>query len=154
MTTVQLCTFMVDDLLFGVEVTKVQEVLVAQHMTRVPLSSGMVGGLINLRGQIVTAIDLRACLRFAARPAGEPAMNVVIRDAHSCVSLLVDSIGDVSDVDSQTFEPPPSTVRGVQRQLIQSVCKLPRALLLLLLPERVLALASTTPQSHARELVH
>lgn len=149
MSTMQLCTFTVDDLTFGVEVTKVQEVLRAQPMTRVPLASDMIRGLINLRGQIVTAVDLRACLGFSPRAAHEEPMNVVIRGAEGCVSLLVDSIGDVIEVASDAFEPPPSTMRAVHRQMIESVCKLPRQILLVLIPERALSIASTELQASA-----
>jgi purine-binding chemotaxis protein CheW len=147
MTSTQLCTFTVDDLFFGVEVTKVQEVLRFQHMTRVPLAPNMIRGLINLRGQIVTAVDLRACLGFPARTDGELPMNVVIRGAEGSVSLLVDTIGDVIEVAHDAFEPPPSTMRPRHRQLIESVCKLPRTLLLVLRPERAFALASAAAVS-------
>lgn len=153
--TTQLCTFTVDDLLFGVEVTKVQEVLRAQPTTRVPLSPTMVRGLINLRGQIVTAVDLRACLGLAPREGGEPPMNVVIRGTDGCVSLLVDSIGDVIEVDDGAFEPPPSTMRAAHRHMIASVCKLPRQLLLVLIPERALAFIGAGPvPARAAESVH
>lgn len=153
--TTQLCTFMVDDLFFGVEVTKVQEVLRAQPMTRVPLSPRMVRGLINLRGQIVTAVDLRACLGFGARADGEPPMNVVVRGTDGCVSLLVDTIGDVIEVDDGAFELPPSTMRSAHRHMIASVCKLPRQLLLVLIPERALLATSAGALSpRAAETVH
>jgi purine-binding chemotaxis protein CheW len=150
MSTIQLCTFRVDDLSFGVEVTKVQEVLRFQHMTRVPLAPKMISGLINLRGQIVTAIDLRGCLGFPPSTSEEPPMNVVIR-GDGCVSLLVDTIGDVIEVAESSFEAPPSTMRAAHRQLISSVCKLPRQLLLVLRAERVIALASPeVMRSHAQ----
>lgn len=145
MATTQLCTFTVGDLFFGVEVTKIQEVLRAQPMTRIPLSPRMVRGLINLRGQIVTAVDLRACLGFAPRVDGEPPMNVVVRGTDGCVSLLVDTIGDVIEVDDGAFEPPPSTMRAAHRHMIGSVCKLPRQLLLVLIPERALVFTSAQP---------
>jgi purine-binding chemotaxis protein CheW len=130
----QLCTFNVDRLFFGVEVTTVQEVLRAQPLTRVPLARAMVRGLINRRGQIVTAIDMRAYLGFPPRPEGELPMNVVIRGSESSVSLLVDSIGDVIEVPASAFEPPPSTMKPDQRRLIEAVCKLPDQLLLVLSP--------------------
>jgi purine-binding chemotaxis protein CheW len=149
----QLCTFTVDDLLFGVEVTKVQEVLLQQPMTRVPLARDMIRGLINLRGQIVTAIDLRACLGFGPRSDGELPMNVVIRGGEGSVSLLVDTIGDVIEVPASAFEPPPSTMKPAQRHIIDAICKLPGQLLLVLAPERAVGLTQA-PRSVARELVH
>lgn len=142
MSSLQLCTFTVSDLLFGVEVTQVQEVLRFQPMTRVPLSPDTIRGLINLRGQIVTAVDLRPCLGLEARVDEELPMNVVIRGVEGSVSLLVDTIGDVIEVSADCFEAPPSTMRTAQRNLIKAVCKLPKQLLLLLSPERALAVSS------------
>lgn len=137
MAHVQMCTFVVDDLLFGVDVTQVQEVLRFQTMTRVPLAPGMVRGLINLRGQIVTAIDLRTRLGLSERTGEDLPMNVVLRGAEAPVSLLVDAIGDVIDVPDGAFESPPSTMLAAQREMISRVCKLPERLLLVLDPERV-----------------
>ncbi|HEY9073267.1 MAG TPA: chemotaxis protein CheW, partial [Desulfobaccales bacterium] len=90
----QFSTFVVDHLLFGVEVEKVQEVIRYQEMTRVPLAPPVVKGLINLRGQIVTAIDLRRRLGLRERATADLPMNVVIRHDDGAVSLLVDEIGD------------------------------------------------------------
>lgn len=142
MSTMQLCTFTVADLLFGVEVTQVQEVLKFQPMTRVPLSPNTIRGLINLRGQIVTAVDLRPCLGLEMRVDDELPMNVVIRGGEGSVSFLVDTIGDVIEVSTDTFETPPSTMKPAQRNLIQAICKLPNHLLLVLAPQRALAASS------------
>ena len=100
----QLCTFFVDGLFLGVEVEKVQEVIRYQEMTRVPLAPGVIGGLINLRGQIVTAVDLRKRLDLDERPVDDFPMNVVVRTDDGAMSLLVDDIGDVVEVDEQSFE--------------------------------------------------
>ncbi|MFN8545606.1 MAG: chemotaxis protein CheW [Candidatus Binatia bacterium] len=128
----QLCTFSVDGLLLGVEVEKVQEVIRHLASTRVPLAHPVVRGLINLRGQIVTAVDLRRRLELPDRPADVAALNVVIRTDDGTVSLLVDEIGDVIEVSEETFERPPDTVRGVTRELIRGVYKLKGRLLLVL----------------------
>src|SRR5262245_32587569 len=116
--TRQLCTFLVGDLAFGVDVVRVQEVIRYQEMTRVPLAPPVIRGLINLRGQIVTALDMRARLELAARDPRELPMNVVIRSDESAVSLLVDEIGDVLDVSEDTFERPPETLPSPCRELI------------------------------------
>jgi len=130
-TEQQFCTFFIDRLLFGVEVEKVQEVIRHQGMTRVPLASELVGGLINLRGQIVTAVNLRRRLGLADSSQTQPPMNVVVRTGDGAVSLLVDEINDVVDVEQKTFELPPDTlVAG--RELIQGVYKLKEKLLLVL----------------------
>src|SRR6185369_13324473 len=116
--TRQLCTFALDSLLFGVEVVNVQEVLRYQEMTKVPLASSMVRGLINLRGQIVTAIDMRARLGLSALDAQHQPMNVVLRTSDGVVSLLVDEIGDVLQLDGRDFECPPETLSGVFRDVV------------------------------------
>jgi purine-binding chemotaxis protein CheW len=122
--TSQFCTFYLDQLLFGVELQGVQEVIRSLDMTQVPLAPSVVSGLINLRGQIVTAIDLRRRLELQPRPAGALPMNVVVRGEDGAISLLVDEIGDVVEVDEETFEPPPETLRGTVRTMILGVHKL------------------------------
>ncbi len=127
----QFCTFYLDSLFFGIEVEKVQEVIRHQAMTRVPLAPKLIGGLINLRGQIVTAIDLRLRLGLPERSAEALPMNVVARSEDGAVSLLVDEIGDVLEVKEEQFEDAPETMRQA-RELIRGVYKLPGRLLLVL----------------------
>jgi purine-binding chemotaxis protein CheW len=127
----QLCTFRVGDLFFGIDVTRVQEVLRQQEMTPVPLASPVICGLINLRGQIVTAIDMRRLLGLAPRTEAL-SMNVVVRQGDIGISLVVDEIEDVVDVDATVFEPAPVTLSARSRELILGVYKLKEQLLLLL----------------------
>ena len=122
--TSQFCTFYLDKLLFGVELKGVQEVIRSLEMTKVPLAPAVVSGLINLRGQIVTAVDLRRRLELEPSPPGALPMNVVVRSDDGSVSLLVDEIGDVVEVEETTFEPPPETLRGSVRNMILGVHKL------------------------------
>jgi purine-binding chemotaxis protein CheW len=122
--TSQFCTFYLDKLLFGVELKSVQEVIRSLDITKVPLAPSVVSGLINLRGQIVTAIDLRRRLELEPQPADMLAMNVVVRSQDGAVSLLVDEIGDVVEVEEESFEPPPETLRGSVRSVILGVHKL------------------------------
>ncbi|MGO9271392.1 MAG: chemotaxis protein CheW [Terriglobia bacterium] len=133
----QFSTFLVDGLFFGVEVEKVQEVLRYQEMTRVPLASPVVRGLINLRGQIVTALDLRRRLDLSEHPAGQLPMNVVLHTDDGGVSLLVDEIGDVVEVDEGTFERPPDTLNSNARSMIRGVHKLSGRLMHVLDTDRV-----------------
>lgn len=133
MSTRQLATFWLDGRLLGVEVVRVQEVIRSQRMTNVPLAPAEVRGLINLRGQIVTALDLRRRLGLPERAEGSPApMNVVVRTADGPVSLLVDAIGDVLAVDDADFERAPDTLDGPARTLLGGAYKLEGRLLLLL----------------------
>ncbi len=136
----QLCTFFLDGLCFGVDVTRVQEVIRYQDMTRVPLATAVVRGLINLRGQIVTAVDMRIRLGIAPAKSGELPMNVVVRTDDGAVSLLVDDIGDVVEVDESAFEGPPETMPARARELVRGVYKLNDRLLLLLDTERAVDL--------------
>ncbi len=141
----QLCTFFLEGLFFGVEVEKVQEVIRYQEMTRVPLSPAVIAGLINLRGQIVTAIDLRHQLGLSARTSEALPMNVVIRRDDGPISLLVDEIGDVVEVDEQLFEHPPDTLDGQRREFIRGVYKLKEQLLLLLDSDKAMSVVGTRP---------
>jgi purine-binding chemotaxis protein CheW len=125
----QFCTFFLDEMFFGVEVENVQEVIRHQSTTRVPLAPALVAGLINLRGQIVTAIDLRQRLGLPERSAGFLPMNVVVRGEDGPVSLLVDEIGDVVEVADSSHEPPPDSLQGDAKQLIRGVYKLKDRLL-------------------------
>jgi purine-binding chemotaxis protein CheW len=140
----QFATFLVDRLLFGVPVEKVQEVIRYQEMTRVPLAPAVVKGLINLRGQIVTAIDLRRRLGLRERPDSDLPMNVVIRHNDGAVSFLVDEIGDVIEVEEESFELAPGTVSLQAKELIQGVYKLKTTILIVLHTEKVLDLAPAT----------
>lgn len=128
----QYCTFLADGLLFGVAVHNVQEVLRYQHMSTVPRAPQAVNGLINLRGQIVTAIDLRRRLGLAARPPAALPMNVVVRSRNEIVSLLVDDIGDVIDTADAPVEHVPATLPAAIRAAVAGVICLPETILLVL----------------------
>ena len=147
----QICTFFLDGHVFGTPVPKVQEVIQHQEMTRVPLAPDVVSGLINLRGQIVAAVDLRRRLGLPDRPAGQLAMNVVVRTSDGAVSLLVDEIGDVIEVDEQTLEAPPETLQGFAREVVRGVYKLSGRLLLALDIDRVVDLEDSGKSQASRE---
>lgn len=139
--TRQFCTFFLEGHYFGVPVQQVQEVLRYQEMTEVPLVSSVVRGLINLRGQIITAVDLRRQLGMTDRPEKQKPMNVIMRTADGAFSLLVDEIGDVIEVEDNTFEPPPDTLQGMAKGMLRGVHKLPNRLLLILDSERTAKLS-------------
>ena len=133
----QLCTFFLNERFFGIEVEKVQEVIRYQTITPVPLAPGVVRGLINLRGQIVTAVDLRRLLQVEDRQDGRLPINIVFQTWQGIFSLLVDRIGDVLEVDQSAFERPPDTLEGIARELIQGTYKLQGRLLLMLNVEKL-----------------
>jgi purine-binding chemotaxis protein CheW len=128
----QLVTFTVAGHRFGIPVGLVQEVIQAPQMIPVPLAPGGVAGLVNLRGQVVTAIDLQHRLGLPAVASGSAAMNVVVRTPDGPVSLLVDRIGQVVELDDDRLEPVPSTLDEGTRRLVGGAYQLDDALLLAL----------------------
>ncbi len=144
----QLCTFFLDDRMFGLDVLRVQEINRIRQLTPVPLAPPAVRGLINLRGQIVTAIDLRERLGFppldpTTRDAAVPPVNIIIPSDDGPVSFLVDEVGDVIDVDDRDFEPPPATLDPAAKAYTRGVYKLPDRLLLVLEIEPILQLTAS-----------
>ena len=132
MSSRQFATFEVAGQLFGVQVEAVQEVLSYNEYTPVPLSPPAVGGLFNLRGQVIAAVDLRVQLGMARQALQGPVMNVILRGDGEPVSLLVDRIGEVVDLDDDQFEPPPDTLSGPTRELVVGTFKLDGRLMLAL----------------------
>lgn len=135
----QLATFSVEGARYGVDVLHVQEALRSQARTPVPLAPEGVAGLVNLRGQVVLSIDLR--VRLGLPPLADDAvpMMVVVRVGGEPVSLLVDEIGDVMDVEESQFETPPETLDPALRDVIVGAYKLGDGLLLALDVERAVA---------------
>ncbi len=139
----QFCTFYLGAGLFGIEVLQVQEVMRHQLTTPVPLATNAVSGLMNLRGSIVSCIDLR--LRFEMPPAPpdfEP-VQVVTQTDGGLVSFQVDRIGDVVEITDASLEAPPSTLKGEAKKLIDGVYQLKNSLLLIVNVNKVLELETT-----------
>ena len=132
MASRQFATFEVADQLFGVEVHTVQEVLSYNEYTPVPLAPPAVGGLFNLRGQVIAAVDLRVQLGLVRQAMQGPVMNVILRGDGEPVSLLVDRIGEVVDLDDEAFEGPPDTLSGPTRDLVTGTFKMDGRLMLAL----------------------
>ena len=141
--TRQYATFHVGELFLGIEVEKVQEVMRHQEMTDIPLAPAAIRGLINLRGQIVVAVDTRRSLGLPSSESEVLARNIIIRSDDGGVSLLVDDIGDVLDVPLQAFAPVPENMPAARRELIEGVYNLNDRLLLVLDTKRLLASASS-----------
>lgn len=140
----QYCTFVLDGHLFGIPVASVQEVLREPSVTPVPLAAPAVSGLINLRGQIVTSLNLRERLRLAPRAEGAPSVSVVVRTADGgAASLVVDRVGDVIEPDPDSIEAPPETLDPRIRALVDGVCKLDGELMLMLDTELAVDVGST-----------
>lgn len=141
-------TFFLNGICFGVPVEKAQEVLEYQEITPVPLSPPVLPGIINLRGQILTTIDLKARLELSASENSERPMMMVVRTSDGPMNLLVDKIGPVLDVDPTLFEPPTETLKSSVRAVTSHVCKLEKHLLLVLDTEKVVRLPETQSLQH------
>lgn len=135
----QFCTFYLDQYYFGIEVERVQEIIRYQEITPVALSPNVIKGLINLRGQIVTAVDLRRLLELPDRAEEDAPMNIVVNTDQCAFSLLADRVGDVLELPDDGFEMPPDNLTGMARELIQRAYKLEDSLLLTLDVKKVVS---------------
>ena len=140
----QICTFYLDEHFLGVPVEKVQEVVYSREMTRVPLAHPAVRGLVNLRGQLLTTIDLRYRLNLPEATGDRPQVSIVLRSQDGLVALLVDAMGDVLELDRELFETPPETLDPLIRRLIEGAYKLDGRLLLILDTENIIDLSDKT----------
>jgi purine-binding chemotaxis protein CheW len=136
----QLTTFWVADGLFGINALQVQEILPYQKISPVPLAPDYIKGLINLRGQIVTVLDSRRRLGFDPLVDETGGTNLIVETEDGQMSVFVDQIGNVIDVQTDRLLPPPGNVQGVAVQYIHAVCQLDEELLIMLDLESFVAL--------------
>ena len=129
----QLTTFYIGSDLFGIAVMNVQEVTGPMAVVPVPLAPAFVHGLVNLRGQIATALGLREL--FGKGESNSEQASVVCKMDGNLISLLVDSIGDVVEVDGVKFEPPPDTIPPGVRHFIKGIYKMDGVLLSVIDPD-------------------
>jgi purine-binding chemotaxis protein CheW len=131
-------TFYLNGICFGVPVERVQEVMDFHEITPVPLSPAVLPGIINLRGQIITTIDLKTRLELSRESSSEKPMMVVVRTSEGPMNLVVDRIGNVIDVDPERFEKPTETLKPGVQMATTHVCKLEDCLLLVLDTEKII----------------
>ncbi|HZB93627.1 MAG TPA: chemotaxis protein CheW [Stellaceae bacterium] len=124
--------------LFGIPVLQVQDVLGPQRITRIPLAPAEVAGSLNLRGRIVTAIDLRTRLRLPPLAEGQRGMSVVVDHGGELYSIIVDAVGEVLALDTATAERNPATLNPVWRDVSAGIYRLDKTLLIVLDVARVL----------------
>lgn len=141
----QYSTFIVANRLYGIDVTRVQEIVRPMPVTSIPLAPGYVRGLINLRGQVATAIGLRELFGIAEEPP-EDFMNVVCKIDGSLISLHVDQIADVMYAKEDHFEPTPQTIPEDVRRFMDGVYKTEGKLLSILNIDRILEALSDLGQ--------
>ncbi|MGG5812539.1 chemotaxis protein CheW [Falsiroseomonas sp. CW058] len=145
-----LLTMQVDGRLCGVPVPQVRDVIRSEHIARVPLAASGVAGVLNLRGRIVTAVDLRDRLGLPPAAAGTKRMSVVVEDQGELYSLLADDVGEVLSLPPDSREEVPHTLRGPWREHAVAVHRLEERLLIELSPERLLAFGARQPAEARR----
>ena len=131
-------TFTITGQLFGVSVMKVQDVLATRRITPIPLAPPEIAGSLNLRGRIVTVIDIRLRLGLAARGDEDKSMSIVVEHGHDLYSLLVDSVSDVLALPGTDFEDNPPTLDPRFREYSAGIYRLSHTLLVVLDVERLL----------------
>ncbi|HEX3575613.1 MAG TPA: chemotaxis protein CheW [Rhodopila sp.] len=127
--------------LCGIPVLSVRDIIVTQDMTRIPLAPPEIAGSMNLRGRIVTAIDLRRRLDLPAREPGLAGMSVVVDRQGELYSLVVDSVREVIELSDHRLEPNPPTLAAAWREFSSGIYRLQSELLVVLNTERVLAIS-------------
>ena len=132
----QFSTFYLDNRLYGIEVTEVQEVAIVSRITRIPLAPSYIRGVINLRGQIATAVELRDLFGISTSVQTEQ-MSVVSKVEDVLLSLLVDKIGDVVEVSQSDYEPIPETVPASVRRFADGVYKTDREIMTVITADKV-----------------
>ncbi len=137
--TVELATFYVGEALCGMDILKVQEINKLLDMTKVPQAPGYVMGILNLRGQIVTIIDLGKKLGLSAIDLNETSRNIIVNSENEYIGLLVSRIGDVVDASWEKVEKPPANIGGVQGTYFKGVFKTKNRLIGILDVDRVLS---------------
>jgi purine-binding chemotaxis protein CheW len=136
--TVEMATFYVGQALCGMDILKVQEINKLMDMTTVPQAPDYVMGILNLRGQIVTIIDLSKKLNLGQSALGDMSRNIIVNAGDEYIGLLVSRISDVVEVDQDKVEPPPANIGGVQGKFFKGVFKTKERLIGILDLEKVL----------------
>ena len=135
-------TMTIADQLFGIPVLQVQDVLGPQRITRIPLAPPEVAGSLNLRGRIVTAIDVRKRLGLPERTSDKPGMSIVVDHKGELYSLIIDSVGEVLSLSSNDFERQPATMDLRWREVSTGIYRLRDTLLVVLDVSRLLNFAN------------
>jgi len=136
--TEEFVTFTIADQLFGIPVLKVQDVLSSYKITRIPLAPPEIMGSLNLRGRVVTAIDMRARIGLPPRPDDGDSMSIVAEHEGELYSLVVDSVGEVLALSTATFDRNPPTLDPKFRAVSDGICRLDSRLLVVLDVSRLL----------------
>lgn len=143
----QLATFLLGDLRFGVDLLEIQEINRQRDLTQVPHTPPEVRGVINLRGEVVTVLDLRRVLGLGEVELGRATRNIILRSGEESVGVLVDRLGDVVRVEASELQPPPANVSGLDARFMLGVHQQEDELLVVLRIEEVLATQEGAPSA-------
>ena len=135
---IELSTFLVGDALCGMDILTIQEINKLIDMTSVPQAPSYVLGILNLRGQIITSIDLGKKLGLGETEMSEDPRNIIVNSRGEHIGLMVRKISDVVQADKDKFEPPPSNMGGIQGEFFTGVYKTESKLIGILDVEKVL----------------
>jgi purine-binding chemotaxis protein CheW len=135
---VELATFFVGDALCGMDILKIQEINKLIDMTSVPQAPSYVLGILNLRGQIITSIDLSKKLGLGETNLSHDPRNIIVNSKAEHIGLLVKKISDVVQANTEKFEPPPANMGGIQGEFFTGVYKTKDKLIGILDVEKVL----------------
>ena len=133
-------TMRIEDQLFGIPVKNVRDVLRRQKITEIPLSATEVSGSLNLRGRIVTVINLRRRLRLTETENDDKGMFVVVEYKGELFSLMVDSVGEVMTVPSHAIEKTPANLGGAWKEVTTGIYKMSGELLVIIDVQSLLTL--------------
>lgn len=137
---IELATFLVGDALCGMDILKIQEINKLIDMTSVPQAPSYVLGILNLRGQIITSIDLSKKLGLGETNLSHDPRNIIVNSKGEHIGLLVKKISDVVQANSELFEPPPANMGGIQGEFFTGVYKTKDKLIGILDVEKVLSI--------------
>lgn len=137
-TEMQFATFYVGEVLLGIDIRKVQEINRQLDVTDVPHSPKYVRGVINLRGEVATVIELRTLLGLPAAEVTRESRNLIVHSQSESIGFLVDRISDIMTLRADEIGPPPANIEGIQRRFLKGVHTLEREILVIIDIEEVL----------------
>ena len=136
--TMQLVSFRLAQEEYGIEITKVQEIILMGEITRVPQTPDYIKGLINLRNTVIPIVDLRRRFGLVEQPSGDETRIMVVNVAGKTIGIIVDAVSEVLRIAKEQIAPPPPTVAGLGREYLTGLVKLENRLLILLDIDKIL----------------
>ncbi len=136
--TIQVVSFRLANEEYGIEITKVQEIILVGEITRVPQTSRYIKGLINLRSTVIPIVDLRLRFGMAEEPSTDETRIMVMNVAGKTIGIIVDAVSEVLRISKEQIAPPPPTISGLGRDYLTGLAKLEKRMLILLDVERLM----------------